>query len=216
MLIHAGLGIEPLGGDALRLVERFPRATLILAHAAITDLAWIADELDDHPSILFDTAWWLPADLLALFALVQPERILFGSDTPDGYPGLNAIIALRCARAVGLADEQIRSVMGGQLERLLAGQALTDVGPPPGSRHLERDVLLARVGGYLDIAWGMGIAGRLHDPSRAPLVMAPNVAPRHPRRETSADIAAALELPPFGPWGWAPSRSRPRARPRPA
>jgi len=201
VLIHAGLGIEPLGRDALRLAERFPRATLILAHAAITDLAWIADELDDHPNVLFDTAWWLPADLLALFALVPPGRILFGSDTPYGHPALNAIIALRCARSVGLADEQIRSVMGGQLERLLAGQPLTDVGPAPGSGHLERDVLLARVGGYLDIAWGMGMAGQLDDPSRALLVMALNVAPQHPRRETFADIAAALELAPFGPLG---------------
>jgi len=55
--------------------------------------------------------------------------------------------------------------MGGQLERLLAGQALPDVGPPPGSRHLERDVLLARVGGYLDIASREQLAAALQSPA---------------------------------------------------
>ena len=65
--------------------------------------------------------------------------------------------------------------MGGQLESLLAEQPLTDVGAAPGSGQLERDVLLARVGGYLEIACGMGKAGRLDDASRAPLVMALNV-----------------------------------------
>jgi uncharacterized protein len=201
VLIHAGLGIEPLGRDALRLAERFPRATLILAHTAITDLAWIADELDAHPNVLFDTAWWLPADVLALFALVPPGRILFGSDTPYGHPALNAIITLRCARAVGLDDNQIRTVMGGQLARLLAGEPLVDAGPAPGAAHLERDVLIDRVGGYLDIQWGLSMAGAAAAAPKGLIQMALDVAAHDPRRDIFDEITAALALPPFGPRG---------------
>lgn len=202
VLIHAGRGIEPLGLDALRLARAYPRATVILAHTAITDLAWIADALPAHPNVLFDTAWWLPADVLALFALVPPGRILFGSDTPYGDPALNAVITLRCARAVGLGDDQIRAVMGGQLEHLLALEPLADLGPAPGAGRLQRrDVLLDRVTNYLAIAWGVTLAGGTlaERPSLAQMALA--VGPRHPQRDTFDEIRHALDLPPFGPLG---------------
>jgi predicted TIM-barrel fold metal-dependent hydrolase len=202
VLIHAGRGIEPLGVDALSLAERYPRATVILAHTAITDLAWIADALPAHPNVLFDTAWWLPADVLALFALVPPGRILFGSDTPYGDPALNAVITLRCARAVGLDHDQVRAVMGGQLKRLLAGEPLADLGPALGAGGLQRrDVLLDRVTNYLAIAWGITLAGGT--PAERPSLphMALDVGPRHRQRETFDEIRDALDLPPFGPLG---------------
>jgi uncharacterized protein len=203
ILIHAGLGIDPLGPELLRLADANRRATVILAHAAITDLAWIADGLDAHPNILFDTAWWSPLDLLALFALVPPGRILFGSDTPFGHPALNAIITLRCARAVGLTDAQLRGVMGGQLERLLAGQPLADLGPAPGGAHIERDLLLDRVTGYLAVAWGSAMAGGAME---EPMRLVRNtlaLSPEHPHRETLADIHEAMVLPPITPGGLA-------------
>lgn len=36
----------------------------------------------EPPNLLFDTAWWNPADLLALFAQVPPGQILFGGGNP--------------------------------------------------------------------------------------------------------------------------------------
>lgn len=201
ILIHAGRGIEPLGADALRLAAAYPRASVILAHAAITDLAWIADALDGHPNVLFDTAWWFPADVLALFALVAPGRIVFGSDTPYGHPALSAVITLRCARAVGLDDDQIRAVMGGQLERLLAGEPLADLGPAPGSGRLHHHVLLDRVACYLAVGWGSAMAGGTVDGPHSLVRMALDVGPRHPQRDTFRQIGAALDLPAFGPLG---------------
>ena len=202
ILIHAGRGINPLGADALRLADAYPRATVILAHAAITDLAWISDGLDAHPNILFDTAWWIASDVLALFALVPPGRIVFGSDAPYGDPTLNALITLRCGLAVGLDEDQLRAVMGGQLERLLAGEPLADLGPAPGSGRLQqRDVRLDRVATYLAIAWGIRMAGGTLDDEPNLAHMALDVGRRHRDRDIFQQIREALALPAFGPLG---------------
>ncbi len=203
VLIHAGLGIDSLGADVLRLADDHPHATVILAHAAITDLAWIADALDGHRNILFDTAWWNPVDLLALFAHVPSGRIIFGSDTPYGDPTLNAVITLRCALAVGLNEDQIRAVMGGQLERLLDGGCLLDLGPAPGSAGLERDVLLDRVTTYIAVVWGSALAGGSLEDPLALVRMALAVGRRHASREICDAIGEALALPPIGPQGLA-------------
>ena len=142
--IHSGLGIPSLGRDALMLGERYPQAPLILAHVGVTDLAWIWRGLGEHPSVFFDTAWWNPADHLALFALVPPSRILLGSDAPYGTPAAAAIVAICCGLQVGLTATQIEAVAGGQLERLLAGHDPLDLGPAPGPPR-TRPPLLDRV-----------------------------------------------------------------------
>ncbi len=144
VIVHSGLGIPSLGCDALTLGERYPEAPLVLAHVGVTDLAWIWRRLDDHPSLFFDTAWWNPADHLALFALVPPGRILLGSDAPYGTPAAAAIVAIRCALQVGLTPAQVESVAGGQLECLLAGGDPLDLGPAPGPGP-ARPPLLERV-----------------------------------------------------------------------
>ncbi len=131
--IHSGFGIGSLGRDALKLAERYPGTPLILAHLGVTDLAWIWRRLGDHPSLFFDTAWWNPADHLALFAHVPPGRILLGSDAPYGTPTAAAIVAIRCALHTGLMAAQIEAVTGGQLERILAGDDPLDLGPALGA-----------------------------------------------------------------------------------
>ena len=131
VIVHAGRGIPSLGRDALELARAYPRAPLILAHAAIADLAWIWREAARHRNLFFDTAWWNTADQLALFALVPPGQILFASDTPYGRTIAAALVVLRAALAAGLSAEQIAIVAGGQLERLLAGAEPLDLGPAP-------------------------------------------------------------------------------------
>jgi len=144
VIIHAGLGIASLGRDVLALGERYPAAPLILAHLGVTDLAWIWRRLSDHPSVFFDTAWWNPADHLALFAHVPPGRILLGSDTPYGTPAAAATVAIRCALQAGLTAAQIEAVTGGQLQRLLAADDPAHLGPAPGPPP-PRPPLLDRV-----------------------------------------------------------------------
>ena len=86
VLMHAGRGIPALGANTITYSEAFPDARLILAHCAISDLAWLVRELPSHPNVYIDTSWWHPADILALFCLAPPGQVLWASDSPYGLP----------------------------------------------------------------------------------------------------------------------------------
>jgi hypothetical protein len=152
VLVHAGRGIPALGADALDLAGKYPNARIILAHAAVCDLAWIWRHAADHPNLFFDTAWWSAQDLLTLFSLVPTGQILWGSDAPYGTPLQSQIMAFRCALQSGVSPEALVSVGGAQMERLVTGADPLDLGPAPGVGGLTRDVLLWRVCSYLQTA----------------------------------------------------------------
>jgi uncharacterized protein len=145
VLIHAGLGVGSFGKTILAMAERHPDCPVVLAHAAISDLCWLWEEVPAHPNLFFDTSWWNASDLIALFSLVPPGRILFGSDAP--YMDLEMVlaIALRCARFVGLAPEAIDLVLGRQLENLLARAPAIEAGPAPGPPQAVPSPLAGRV-----------------------------------------------------------------------
>jgi uncharacterized protein len=136
VLIHAGRGIPALGLHAVELAGEFPQARIILAHAGICDLSWIWRSATDLPNLLFDTAWWMPADLATLFSFVPPGQILFASDAPYGATGLSAAFQLRV-----IASEQAL--------RIAAGEALIQAGPPVGEREHAPHLLLDRVAEFL-------------------------------------------------------------------
>jgi predicted TIM-barrel fold metal-dependent hydrolase len=159
ILIHAGRGIPALGRITVELADEFPGATLILAHAAISDLAWLWRVLPEHPNVLIDTAWWHPSDLVALFALVPPASIVWASDAPYGRPLLAAALNLRCALQAGLGPAQLRGIAGDTLEAVLAGSPPADLGPPPGQPAEPLDVLLERVVAHLGGAFNRMAGG---------------------------------------------------------
>ena len=164
ILIHAGRGIPALGENTVALSGEFPGAKLILAHAAISDLAWLWRVMPDHPNVFVDTAWWNPSDLMALFTLAPPGQILWASDSPYGLPVMSTIIALRCALQAGLSAEAVRLVAGGQLARILDGEQPADAGPPPGRAHVL-DPLLERVVTHIVAAMSRAFART--DPSES-------------------------------------------------
>ncbi len=152
ILIHAGRGIPALGLHAVQLAGEFEDARLILAHAAISDLSWIWRAAPDHPNLLFDTAWWMPADLVSLFSLVPPGQILLASDSPYGHTLMSSSFQLRWALQAGLSSEQIRSVASGQALRLAAGEPLAPAGPAVGETERPQHVLLDRLAEFLLLA----------------------------------------------------------------
>jgi hypothetical protein len=149
VLCHAGRGIPALGRHSIEVCARHPDLRLILAHAGISDLAWIWREAPAHPNLFFDTAWWSPSDVQALFALVPPGQILMASDAPYTTPAFHATMALRHGLQVGLGPGALREILGGQALRLIEGEDPLDLGPAPGSGSLSRDPLLERVYSFL-------------------------------------------------------------------
>ena len=190
VLIHAGRGIPALGEHTVRLSGEFPDAKLILAHAAISDLAWLWRVLPEHPNLFVDTAWWNPADMIALFTLAPPAQVLWASDSPYGLPVMSAVLALRCAVQAGLGPEALRSVAGEQMARLLEGEPGADAGPPPG-RARALDPLLERVVTHLVAAMGRAFART--DPAE-PVALARLSCAVGDDSEHAAVFSAVLEL----------------------
>jgi hypothetical protein len=159
VLVHAGRGIPALGRHALEACERHPGMRLILAHAGISDLAWIWRVSEEHPNLFFDTSWWSPADVQALFALVPPGRILMASDAPYGSPVWATVMTARNALQAGLDADRTRAVVGGQALRLVNGEEPLDLGPAAGADGLPHDPLLDRVYSFLMSAMGQMFHG---------------------------------------------------------
>jgi hypothetical protein len=193
VIIHAGRGIPALGRHAVELCGRYPDARVILAHAGICDLAWIWRAAAELPNLYFDTSWWSPADLLALFALVPPGQVLFGSDAPYAAPALGAHNTLRYALQAGLSPEAVRSVAGAQLDRLLDGGEPLDVGPPPGTSGIAPDPLLDRVYTFLVSAIGQMFNGIVPTEVLALAALACEVGDDAPQAPVCRSILALLE-----------------------
>jgi predicted TIM-barrel fold metal-dependent hydrolase len=189
ILIHAGRGIPALGQHTVELAGEFPNARFILAHAGITDLAWIWRVAADLPNLLFDTAWFIGADLRALYTLVPSGQIVFASDAPYGNTLLSGITQIRLAQQLGLSDDQIRSVMSEQSLRIAAGLPLVPAGPAIGEADRASHVLLDRVAQFLM----MGMILTIRAPDAGPEMLAlAQLACDAPDEIDDAPVFAAL------------------------
>ena len=200
VLFHAGRGIPHLGEAVVDLARRHPRASLVLAHAGISDLGWIAAEATRLPNLFFDTAWWQVSDLLQLYATIPPGQILYASDMPYSSGVVTSFLFVRIATAAGLGRDALRSIAGGQLGRIVAGEAPADLGPPPGRDALGPRVVEAeRAAVYLSTA--LQLAYRKQDATE-PIALARSAcqtpAHRRPRRAARARGPAVLAGPRHG------------------
>jgi len=193
VLMHAGRGIPALGANTLRYSTEFPDARLILAHCAISDLAWLVRELPGHPNVYIDTSWWHPADIMAVFCLAPPGQVLFASDSPYGQPLPSLINVLRCALEAGLTREQMAGSFGGQIERLVTRQDPLDLGPAPGPPG-PQDPLLERVVAHLTTALGRAFAQGDPSESLGLARLSAGVGDDHPHADVFATILWLLDL----------------------
>jgi predicted TIM-barrel fold metal-dependent hydrolase len=194
ILIHAGRGIPALGQNTVELATEFPDARLILAHAAISDLAWLWHVLPDHPNVFIDTAWWNPADHIALFSLVDPSHIVWASDSPYGLPLVAAWTHARAALQAGVGVEALRCIMGGQTERLITGQDPLWAGPAPGASEAALHPLLDRVVTHLISAIGRAFGGGDPDEPLALARLACAVGDDAPHADVCAAVLQLLDL----------------------
>src|SRR6185503_11747999 len=142
--------------------------------------------------LFFDTAWWSPSDVQALFALVPPGQILMASDAPYGTPAFAATMAIRHGLQVGLTPDAVRSVLGAQARRLADGEDPLDLGPAPGTEALSRDPLLERVYSFLLSAIGQMFAGVEPKETLALAALACDVGPEDEHARVYAAIMSLL------------------------
>jgi uncharacterized protein len=152
ILIHGGRGLPPIADDLSRLVEDYPRAQLIVAHAGIADLGALAGRLAGRKGVFFDTSVWSPVDLLDFFHQVPPEQILYASDYPYGRQPQALLNSLRTAIAAGLDEGQLRDMLAGNASRIAAGAEPLEPSMPTGTDEFSQSMALARIHQYLSMA----------------------------------------------------------------
>jgi predicted TIM-barrel fold metal-dependent hydrolase len=152
ILIHGGRGLPPIADHLARLVDQFPEAQLIIAHAGIADLAGLAGRFAGKAGVFFDTSVWSPVDLLSFYHQVSPEQVLYASDYPYGRQPSSLLIALRTARLAGLTEEQIRAMLAGSAQRIANGEPPLEPSPPRGGGTFTQTMALARIHQYLSMA----------------------------------------------------------------
>ncbi|HEY3050932.1 MAG TPA: amidohydrolase family protein [Gaiellaceae bacterium] len=152
VLIHGGRGLPPIADHLARLVEGYPEAQLIIAHAGIADLAGLAGRFGGRSGVFFDTSVWSAVDLLSFFHLVSPEQVLYASDYPYGRPPSSLLIALRTAKVVGFGEDQIHDMLAGNASRIAGGEPPKEPSAPTGDGVFTQPMTMARIHQYLSMA----------------------------------------------------------------
>jgi predicted TIM-barrel fold metal-dependent hydrolase len=152
ILIHGGRGLPPIAAGLRALVDRYPDAALIIAHAGIADLAELARCMAGRKRVFFDTSTWSPIDLLDFYRQVPPEQVLYASDYPYGQQPSSLLMALKTARYAGYNDEQLRGMLGGTANALADGRELPEPTTPVGSGLYTQSMQLTRIHQYLSMA----------------------------------------------------------------
>jgi uncharacterized protein len=152
ILIHGGRGLPPIADHLTRLVDAYPEAQLIIAHAGIADLAGLSEAFGGRPGVYFDTSVWSPIDLLDMFHRVSPEQVLYASDYPYGQQPGSLLISVRTARLAGLDDDQLLDMLGRSAARIANGEPAPELTPPNGRGTLAQPLTFARIHHYLTMA----------------------------------------------------------------
>jgi uncharacterized protein len=152
VLIHGGRGLPPIAGGLRALVDRFPQATLIIAHCGIADLAALASCMAGRRGVFFDTSVWSPVDLLDFYRQIPPEQALYASDYPYGQQPGSLLIAIRTAQVAGYDGARLHALLGGNAAAIAAGAELPEPTQPLGTGMLAQPMQLARIHQYLSMA----------------------------------------------------------------
>ena len=152
ILIHGGRGLPPIADNLARLVERYDRSQLIIAHAGIADMAALAERFAGKAGVFYDTSVWSPLDLLDMYRHIPPEQVLYASDYPYGQQPASLLIALRTATHAGLDEGQIRAMLSGNADRIAAGELPLEPSAPKGSETFTQPMAFARIHQYLSMA----------------------------------------------------------------
>jgi predicted TIM-barrel fold metal-dependent hydrolase len=117
VLLHTGKGTQNVVDDIRTVIDAFPALRLILGHSALHELPQCCAQCSNCDWVLFDTSTLDHDQLRELFARTDPRKIAYGSDIPFGDEILELVRVLEVAEEVGLDEEALRLVLGGNIRR---------------------------------------------------------------------------------------------------
>jgi predicted TIM-barrel fold metal-dependent hydrolase len=193
ILVHAGRGLPPIAAGLERLVDAYPGAQLILAHAGIADLANLANRFSGKRGVFFDTSVWSAIDLLGLLRLVPPEQIVYASDYPYGQQPGSLLLSSRVARVSGFDDTHLRDMFAGNANRIADGEEALEPSQPQGSDILEQPLAQARIHQYVSMAMPLLFIRQPDAFGALGLALNATEEPNGAHRETLEQIRELLE-----------------------
>jgi predicted TIM-barrel fold metal-dependent hydrolase len=132
VLVHTGRGAEPVVADVRHVIDEHPRLRLILGHSAAQELPSCCATCASCDWVLFDTSTLDREQLRELLRSTQPHKIAYGSDIPFHDEGEDLAQLLEVAEEVGLSQESLELILGGNLRRWL-----DEASPPRGACALQ-------------------------------------------------------------------------------
>jgi predicted TIM-barrel fold metal-dependent hydrolase len=117
--VFTGIGAHSLPHQWVRHAQRHPNVPFILLHCGCFDYGYgCVDLAAEQDNLWIETSNQYEVQILnRLFERVPTERILFGTSFPERFTSSG----LGIFDGFGLTDQQLASVLGGNAERLLAG-----------------------------------------------------------------------------------------------
>ena len=132
VLVHTGAGAQSVVADVRRVIDHHPQLRLILGHSAAQELPSCCATCAHCDWVLFDTSTLDREQLRELLRSTEPRKIAYGSDTPFHGEGEDLAQLLEVVEEVGLSQESLELILGGNLRRWLDGAT-----PPRGTCALQ-------------------------------------------------------------------------------
>ena len=123
VLIHTGYGMGAVSDDLAALAEALPDLPVILGHSTFIDMPRAVAVLAPYPNVYFETSVVRAYDLFAVLDVMDPDRVLYGSDLPYANSANSLHELAVMANIAGIDIAHFAKLFGGNLLRLLASKA---------------------------------------------------------------------------------------------
>jgi uncharacterized protein len=120
VLIHTGYGMSAVSDDLAAIAKALPDLLLILGHSTFIDMPRAVDVLAPYPNVYFETSVVRAYDLFAVLDVIDPVRVLYGSDLPYASSANSLHDLAVMANIAGVDTADFANLFGGNLLRLLA------------------------------------------------------------------------------------------------
>ena len=119
VLVHTGYGMRAVSDDLAAIAEALPHLLLILGHSTFIDMPRAVAVLAPYPNVYFETSVVRAYDLFTVLDMIDPARVIYGSDLPYASSANSLHDLAVMANIAGVDTADYAGLFGGNLLRLL-------------------------------------------------------------------------------------------------